>query len=191
MLRHDCPYLAARDAASNKLVAVLPLVRVRSMVFGHFLVSMPFVNYGGPLGSEEGVRAVTARAEEMAKSTRVGLLELRSRTPLPIGLPVSHRKITVVLHLPSDPEALWKALPAKGSYEAAVAFPKGVWRAARTGGHYDSGAGRGIIWGRALESPRLVRSGGAPPCAPVDVRKKRRGSAKTPPLTGRSQSAGP
>ena len=42
------------------------------------------------------------------------LLELRSRTRLPISLPVSHRKITVVLDLPpGDPDALWKGFDAK------------------------------------------------------------------------------
>jgi serine/alanine adding enzyme len=44
---HKCVYLAARDPA-GKLVGILPLVRVRSVVFGHYLVSMPFLNYGGP-----------------------------------------------------------------------------------------------------------------------------------------------
>jgi len=33
---HECIYLSARDAGA--LVAVLPLVRVRSIVFGHYLV---------------------------------------------------------------------------------------------------------------------------------------------------------
>src|SRR5690349_10778236 len=54
---HQCLYLAARDAA-GALVGVLPLVRVRSVVFGHYLVSMPFLNYGGPIGTADGVRAL-------------------------------------------------------------------------------------------------------------------------------------
>ena len=39
---HECVYLAARDA-TGALVGVLPLVRVRSLLFGHYLVSVPFV----------------------------------------------------------------------------------------------------------------------------------------------------
>ena len=90
---HECPYLAARDPESGRLVAVLPLVRVRSIVFGHYLVSMPFLNYGGPLGAPEGIRALVAEAVALASRTRVKLLELRSRTALPIdpavnGLPL-------------------------------------------------------------------------------------------------------
>jgi FemAB-related protein (PEP-CTERM system-associated) len=109
---HECVYLVARDAA-GAIVAALPLVRVKSVVFGHYLVSMPFVNYGGPLGSEDGIQAVVAEATRLAATDHVKLLELRSRTELPLDLPVSHRKLTVVLDLKRDAEAMMKALPAK------------------------------------------------------------------------------
>ena len=111
-LGHDCAFLAAADGAA--LRGVLPLVSVRSLLFGRFLVSMPFVNYGGPLGDAEAVRALVREAVVRADRERVKLLELRSRVELPIDLPVSHRKITVVLDLPpGDPKALWDGLPAK------------------------------------------------------------------------------
>ena len=103
---HECLYLEARGA-DGALRGVLPLVRVRSALFGHYLVSMPFLNYGGPLGDDEAVRALVARAAEIARADRVKLLELRSRAPLPIDLPVSHRKITVVLDLPPDAKTLF------------------------------------------------------------------------------------
>jgi FemAB-related protein (PEP-CTERM system-associated) len=109
---HDCPYLAAR-ASDGALVGVLPLVHVQSRVFGRFLVSMPFVNYGGPLGTPDAIRALTDAAAVLAHDRRSGLLELRSRHPLPIGLPASHRKITVTLGLPPAPAALWASLDAK------------------------------------------------------------------------------
>ncbi len=111
VFRHRCVYLAAREGGA--LVGVLPLVRVKSALFGHYLVSMPFLNYGGPLGSEEAVVALAAHAEERARADRVKLLELRSRRQLPLRLPVSTRKVTVVLDLPDDPERLWKQLDAK------------------------------------------------------------------------------
>src|SRR5262245_16392342 len=71
----ECMYLAARDATNSRIVAVLPLVRVRSLIFGHFLVSMTFVNYGGPLGTADGIQALTTEATTVAERTRVGLLE--------------------------------------------------------------------------------------------------------------------
>lgn len=109
---HECFYLAARDVEGN-LVGVLPLVRVRSVVFGHYLVSMPFLNYGGPLGTSAGVLALTAEATDLARRDKVKLLEMRSSIPLEIPLAVSHRKITVVLDLPGTPEALFKSFGAK------------------------------------------------------------------------------
>ncbi len=110
---HECLYLAARTAG-GELAGVLPLVRVRSVIFGHYLVSMPFLNYGGPLGKPDAVQALVNHAQEVAVRDRVKLLELRSRRELRTTLPVSHRKITVLLDLPTeDPEPLWRGLKAK------------------------------------------------------------------------------
>ena len=116
-LGHEGVYLAARDP-DGRLMGVLPLVRVKSLVFGHYLVSMPFLNYGGPLGSEAGVQALVAHAVAQAARERVGLLELRSRTPLLITLPVSHRKVTVLLDLtPGSPDTAWQGIsPRLRSY---------------------------------------------------------------------------
>ena len=113
VFRHECIYLAARDGEA-RLAGVLPLVRVKSLLFGHYLVSMPFLNYGGPLGDDAAVRALCGYASELAREDGAVLLELRSRIPLPVSLPVSHRKITVVRELPAgDPDELWRDLPAK------------------------------------------------------------------------------
>jgi FemAB-related protein (PEP-CTERM system-associated) len=111
--RHECLYLAARGP-NGGLEGILPLVRVKSLLFGHYLVSMPFLNYGGPLGSEVAVRALGADAVAVAERDGVKLLELRSREPLPLDLPVSHRKITVLLDIPpGGPEALFQGFKAK------------------------------------------------------------------------------
>jgi serine/alanine adding enzyme len=109
---HECIYLEARSS-SGALEGILPLVRVRSLVFGHFLVSMPFLNYGGPLGTERAVRALCQEAARIAEAHRARLLELRSRQPLATELSVSHRKITVLLDLPESEDLLWRRLPAK------------------------------------------------------------------------------
>ena len=50
----------------------------------------------------------------MAGSNRADLLELRCRSDLSLKLPVSHRKITVLLDLPAnDPDLLWQSFKAK------------------------------------------------------------------------------
>jgi FemAB-related protein (PEP-CTERM system-associated) len=107
--------LAARNAADGELAGILPVVRVRTRLFGRYIISMPFLNYGGPLGGDEAVRELAQFAAAMADRERARLLELRSAVELPVDLPVSHRKITVVLPLApgGDVEAAWKALGTK------------------------------------------------------------------------------
>jgi hypothetical protein len=111
-LRHETHYLGARGE-SGALDGILPLVRVRSLVFGHYLVSMPFLNYGGPLGGDRAIAALVAGAVKVAERDGVKLLELRSRRALPIPLRASHRKVTVVLRLPDTTEELMGRFPAK------------------------------------------------------------------------------
>lgn len=112
-LRHDTPYLVARTT-HNRIAGVLPLVRVKSRLFGHYLTSLPFVNYGGPLGSDEAVLALSDYAVKIAQADQVDIVELRSRNELPLALKASHRKITVVLEIPEGgADELWKQIPAK------------------------------------------------------------------------------
>ena len=121
-----CLYLGARTSGGD-LRGVLPLVRVRSRIFGHFLVSMPYLNYGGPLGEEQAVRALVAEALRQADEEGAHLLELRSAVELPVDLPVSRRKITVVLEIPEGgPEALWERLRAKVRSQARRPEKEGV-----------------------------------------------------------------
>lgn len=108
----ECIYLAARDSG-NALRGILPLVRLKSPLFGHYLVSMPYLNYGGPLGDDRAVQALVAEAERIADLDAVKLLELRSARELPITLPVSHRKVTVVLPLDGGAEAVFGKFKAK------------------------------------------------------------------------------
>lgn len=108
----ETPFLAARDA-NGALRGILPLVRQRSRLFGHFLVSMPFVNYGGPLGDDAAIVALAEAADAMAARDGASLLEMRSARELPIDFPVSHRKITVVLPLEGGPEAVFGRFKAK------------------------------------------------------------------------------
>lgn len=123
---HETEFLAARGA-DGALRGVLPLVHVRSVVFGRFLVSMPFVNYGGPLGNDEAVRALADAAVARGRAARVSLVELRSRIALPLALPVSHRKITVTLPLPSgDVAPLWRSFASKLRSQVRRAQREGV-----------------------------------------------------------------
>jgi serine/alanine adding enzyme len=104
---HRSLWLVAVDD-TGEWTGVLPLVRVRSRLLGDYLLSMPFLNYGGPLGEVGAQRALVERAADEARRLGVDLLELRSRREVDThALTRSDRKITVILPLPDDPEILW------------------------------------------------------------------------------------
>ncbi|HSM60251.1 MAG TPA: FemAB family XrtA/PEP-CTERM system-associated protein [Longimicrobiales bacterium] len=113
VLGHETLYLHAVDDA-GATAGVLPLVHVKSRLFGDYLLSMPFLSYGGPLGPEAARGALAARAVEEARARGVDLMELRARARVPGDLAVSDRKLTVLLPLVDSAETLWeKGLRAK------------------------------------------------------------------------------
>jgi FemAB-related protein (PEP-CTERM system-associated) len=125
VFRHECLYLVAKDAR-GEWRGVLPLVRVRS-VLGHYLISMPFVNDGGPLGDDAARLRLVEYALLEAQHSGADLLELRSRNELAGPLVPSNRKITVHLALPDSIEALWeKTFRAKLRSQARRPIKEGM-----------------------------------------------------------------
>lgn len=106
VLGHDCLYVAAVDS-DGTWRGVLPLVRVRS-VLGHFLISVPFLNDGGPIGDRDARESLAEFAVAEAMESGAALLELRSRKEVPGPAIPTYRKLTVHLALPSTVEALWR-----------------------------------------------------------------------------------
>jgi len=111
-LGHRCHYLLAeRDDAIR---GVLPLAEVRSRLFGHALVSLPFCVYGGP-ASVDAVAddALIDAAVDLARSLRVGHLELRNREAKRPGWPRQDLYVTFRKPLAADVEANLLAIPRK------------------------------------------------------------------------------
>jgi serine/alanine adding enzyme len=111
-LGHECLYTIACDE-TGAWRGVLPLVRVRSPLFGHYLVSLPFLNAGGPLGDPEAAAGLVEHATDLGRRLNVDLLELRTRQPTSSDLRVSDRKVTVRLELPDSADALWQRFSSK------------------------------------------------------------------------------
>ena len=57
---HETRYLAAHE--DGRIVGVLPLVIIRSRLFGRCAVSLPFVNYGGVCAEDDEVAACLVRS---------------------------------------------------------------------------------------------------------------------------------
>jgi hypothetical protein len=73
---HRPHYLVARRA--GRVVGVLPLVQVKTLLFGNSLSSLPFCPYAGPLADEPAVeQALDVAAEALARKLGVDHLEYR------------------------------------------------------------------------------------------------------------------
>ena len=110
--------LTERDGT---LTGVLPLVNVRSLLFGNTLISVPFCVYGGPLAADrESFTALVEAATVLLSRTRASALEFRPLAEPPPGwlddaawtvrddLYVTFRK-----PIEADDEANLKAIPRK------------------------------------------------------------------------------
>src|SRR5476649_183121 len=111
-LGHQPLFRVASDL-EGRWVGLLPMVRVRTPLLGHYLMSMPFLNSGGPLGRADATLALSTWATKEASRSRVDLLELRNRTDVSPDLRHSSRKITVRLPLPETSAALFESFPSK------------------------------------------------------------------------------
>jgi serine/alanine adding enzyme len=103
-------------APDGSLAGVLPIVEMKSVLFGHSRISMPFLNYGGALGSPEARQALSAAVIERAKRAGADRLVLRDRVAPSARKPESNgapRKVTVLLDLPDRAETLWSSLDSK------------------------------------------------------------------------------
>lgn len=109
---HRCHYLLAER--QGRIVGVLPLAEVKSLLFGHSLVSTPFCVYGGTAVVEPAAdRALTQAACELADSLGVSHLELRNRSPRNPGWPRKDLYVTFRKVIADDDEANLKAIPRK------------------------------------------------------------------------------
>jgi len=109
---HRTAYLAARR--DGAIAGVLPLVLFRSPLFGRFVVSLPFVNYGGVLADDEPAgAALLAAAERLGREGGFSHLELRHLTHRFAALPCKEHKVTMRLRLAASTERAWTEMDRK------------------------------------------------------------------------------
>jgi FemAB-related protein (PEP-CTERM system-associated) len=110
---HPTHYLAAWEG--EELRGVLPLALIKGPLLRPSLVSMPYMDYGGPCVRPGDTEAEAALVQEaVATAKRHGaFLTLRDLREGPPGLPCSLDKLTVLLQLGTSEEALWKKLPSE------------------------------------------------------------------------------
>jgi len=112
VFRHAPHYLLAEHA--GRIVGVLPLAQVKSRLFGHSLVSLPFAVYGGvAVADVAAVAPLHAAARELARELGVDHLELRNCVPREADWPRQDLYVTFRRAILPDVEANMLAIPRK------------------------------------------------------------------------------
>jgi FemAB-related protein (PEP-CTERM system-associated) len=111
-LGHATYYLYAE--AQERITGVLPLVHIKSMLFGNTLSSLGFCTYGGALADSEAVRdALEQAAVDQAHDLGVGCLELRYREPSGKDRPIKDLYETFAKPIDPDPDRNMQAIRGK------------------------------------------------------------------------------
>jgi FemAB-related protein (PEP-CTERM system-associated) len=113
-MRHT-PY-CLEAVEGERVCGFLALAEVSSFLFGRFLVSLPYLNYGGPVADdEETAGALIDQAVQLADRLGVRYLELRHELAMAHSQLRHSRtdKVQMRLSLPGDDAKLWKELDAK------------------------------------------------------------------------------
>jgi FemAB-related protein (PEP-CTERM system-associated) len=109
---HRTFYLyAERDGA---IVGVLPLAQVKTLLFGHALVSLPFTVYAGVAAlDEQAAAALEAEGERIARELGAEHLELRQLNRKHEGWPAQDLYVTFRKPILPEEEANMLAIPRK------------------------------------------------------------------------------
>ncbi len=109
---HQGYYLAAKSG--GRIEGVLPIVHIKSRLFGSILCSMPFMGIGGICAeNEDASTCLLNGARRLLQEVQGDYLELRHRKQTNFDLPVKKHKVTMTVQLAQDPETLWNGFKSK------------------------------------------------------------------------------
>ena len=112
VFKHPTYFLYAET--DGQISGVLPLAQVKSLLFGHALVSLPFVAYGGVASSDAAAAAaLEAEAQKIAQTLGVEHLELRHIERRHDDWPLQDLYVTFRKQILPDDEANMLAIPRK------------------------------------------------------------------------------
>ncbi|MDX9710099.1 MAG: FemAB family PEP-CTERM system-associated protein [Trichloromonas sp.] len=106
----------------GRVAGLLPLGEIKSRLFGHYLVSAPFAELGGPLAdTPETARELLETAAQIGRQRNCAYVELRNRQPLD-GLPTKDLYVNFSKAILPEVEANLAAIPRK----SRAAVRKGI-----------------------------------------------------------------
>ncbi len=109
---HHTLYLGAFDT-ENRLCGLLPATQLKSKLFGNYLVSNPFFNYGGALADNSDAHQTLMNVmSEQAKRLSASHVEFRDTHPIE-PYPQKSTKCALLLSLPQHSDQLWSDIGTK------------------------------------------------------------------------------
>lgn len=121
---HKSVYLMARE--KDCIRGILPLFEIKSLLFGHFFISIPFAEIGGALADSTDIEAALIQeASRITESKKAQYLELRNREELP-GFETKSLYCNFRKEIFADHDANLKAIPRKSRAMVRNAMKKGL-----------------------------------------------------------------
>lgn len=113
---HESLYFCARDTSHN-ITGVLPLIHMKSRIFGNKLISMPFFQRAGAIANHPLIEQKLIQASvDYGSKSGIDHIEYRDDIPreqLPKPFATQTHKVNMVLSLPASQDILWKGFTAK------------------------------------------------------------------------------
>jgi len=111
-LGHRPLYRLAID--DDRVVGVLPMVLIKTWWQTRYLISLPWIDYGGVLADNGEVEAMLyEEARRLTKEMKAKFAEFRTATAGAFNLALLKNKVTFLLKLADDPDEIWKGFDAK------------------------------------------------------------------------------
>ena len=110
---HKTFYLLSENR-DGRITGIFPMVHLKSLLFGSFLVSLPYFNYGGICAEdEESYSSLLNEAIYIAGREGAQHIELRESRRIDNGLSVKQAKVSMRRLLPESSGVLWDNLGSK------------------------------------------------------------------------------
>lgn len=110
---HKTYYMLCQNE-DGTITGILPIVHLKSWLFGSFMVSLPYFNYGGICAEdEESYELLLKEATALADREKARHIEFREHRLIQNGLQRKESKVSMVLSLPESTADLWNSLGSK------------------------------------------------------------------------------
>jgi len=113
----------------GEICGVLPLVNMKSRLFGNYYVSMPYFNYGSAVADVDDVKRTLIKTaiSDVKSSTSAAHIEFRDHEKWLDDIPVRTDKVTMLLDLPDTISQLQKGFGSKIRAQIKRPIREGVY----------------------------------------------------------------